>query len=461
MGRPLNLGDETMTNLSGTTTDIIKTGSFEGILETFPFSESKDRRSYSTGDTLIVNIKGDIKVCVPNSIKLLTPYVLLEQEDWFEDEMEFVRHLLAPGMDVIDIGANYGLYSLTMAKAVLPNGRVWAFEPTSSTANYLQMSIKANGLKNVQLIQAGLSRHKGKAKIALNPNSELNRVIHGPGINDRCETIQLLQLDDCLTAYDWKDIAFLKLDAEGEEGNIIKGGSRFFSSKSPLVMFELKHGEEINFKLIDQFQKLGYSTYRFIPGLKILAPFDPSKELDDYQLNLFCCKKDCRDLLEGRGLLTSCLPHSYDRSALVHEGLWIKQLKTRPYARDFFSTGFLKDVIIPPKAGINIKMHLIYISWPTSRQAPPATAMPFCNSHLIFFQHLRRTGQTFHVFRPWQGSHGNWENEGSPYRYSTCFQICFNMRKIFSSMNRFYLLQTDMISRIPMAKTYHGFYPLS
>ena len=55
-------------------------------------------------------------VVVPDSLDLITPYVLSEQLDFFEDELRFVRRLLRPGHKVIDIGANYGVYSVSMAK---------------------------------------------------------------------------------------------------------------------------------------------------------------------------------------------------------------------------------------------------------------------------------------------------------------------------------------------------------
>jgi hypothetical protein len=55
---------------------------------------------------------------VPDSLELTTPYVLSEQQDWFEDEIRFLRRLLQPGMNAIDIGANYGVYTLAMAQVV-------------------------------------------------------------------------------------------------------------------------------------------------------------------------------------------------------------------------------------------------------------------------------------------------------------------------------------------------------
>ena len=92
----------------------------------------------ATQSTINVTIRGGAKICVPDSIALITPYVLLEQEDWFEDEVRFVRRLLRPNMAAIDVGASFGIFSMAMANAVGPQGSVWAFEPTPETAEFLQ-----------------------------------------------------------------------------------------------------------------------------------------------------------------------------------------------------------------------------------------------------------------------------------------------------------------------------------
>ena len=69
------------------------------------------------------------KVVVPDSPELMTPYILREQQDWFENEIKFLRRLLQPGQNIIDIGANHGVYTLSIANTVGSSGHVWAFEP--------------------------------------------------------------------------------------------------------------------------------------------------------------------------------------------------------------------------------------------------------------------------------------------------------------------------------------------
>ena len=140
-----------------------------------PFEEFLSAHDLASLHTT-VNIRGDISACVANSNNFMTTYVLRERGDWFEDEMGFLRNFVSPGMQVLDIGANYGLYTLTLAKLAGPSGKVWAIEPSSETASYLNTSIHQNGFQNVQLEVIGLSSQNGTAWLSLNDNAELNQV---------------------------------------------------------------------------------------------------------------------------------------------------------------------------------------------------------------------------------------------------------------------------------------------
>lgn len=59
----------------------------------------------------------------------------------------------------------------------------------------------------------------------------------------------VVTLDHGLERYDWRDIGFLKIDAEGEESNILQGGQRFFAELSPLVQYEIKAGDDLHMEL--------------------------------------------------------------------------------------------------------------------------------------------------------------------------------------------------------------------
>src|SRR5262252_1501753 len=55
-----------------------------------------------------------------------------------QDEIDFVRALLKPGDSVIDAGGHIGFFTMQMASAVGPDGRVYAFEPYDANADMLE-----------------------------------------------------------------------------------------------------------------------------------------------------------------------------------------------------------------------------------------------------------------------------------------------------------------------------------
>jgi FkbM family methyltransferase len=259
-----------------------------------------------TSSTTITLIDG-VRVVVPDSLNLITPYVLLEQEDWFEDEIKFLRVALQSGCKVIDIGANYGVYTLCMAQRIGPTGHVWAFEPASSTAQFLAQGVSAGDFMNVDIQRSAVSGSSGTAMLSLNDNSELNALVRDNPSLTSSEIVPVVTLDECLIRFDWKNIDFVKIDAEGEEGNILKGGKQFFADLSPLVMYEIKVDAHFNLDLVRRFGEIGYDSYRLVPGINALVSFMPDSTPDAYLLNLFSCKKDRSEKLSSAGFLVDAV----------------------------------------------------------------------------------------------------------------------------------------------------------
>ncbi|HEX9179600.1 MAG TPA: FkbM family methyltransferase, partial [Burkholderiales bacterium] len=280
---------------------------------------------------LVLNLQGGVRVTIPDDPWALTPYVLLEQEDWFEDEIRFVRAAVEPGSHAVDIGANYGLYTLAIARAAGPSGSVTAFEPAARTADYLERSLRLNGMDQVRVLRMGLSDHSGSAVLALDENPELNRVVEDAAPSTTAESITLVSLDDFAAQHALPGIAFMKIDAEGQEANILAGGSGYFAEQSPLVMFEIKHGAAMNQGLVEKFSARGYRGYRLVPGLNLLAAWDPAAPMDSFQLNLFGCKRDRAKLLAARGLLVEADELKLPQRPL-ETGAWPRLFEGATYA---------------------------------------------------------------------------------------------------------------------------------
>lgn len=255
--------------------------------------------------TVTLDLAGIAKICLPDSYEVMTRYVVDEQGDWFEEEIHFVRRLLMPGQVAIDVGANYGVYTLSMAAAIGSAGKLYAFEPDGVTAHQLRASVDANGFDQVEIIQRAVSDVAGRGRFEVSENAELSRLLADDETSAQSVGVDTTTLDRCRNELQWDRIDFIKIDAEGQEPHVVRGASRLLTDLSPLVMAEYKHGAELNLTLIEEFACLGYRAYRLIPGLGLLAPVSDMAVLDPYLLNLFFCKDSQAKALCVRGLLVT------------------------------------------------------------------------------------------------------------------------------------------------------------
>jgi len=287
-------------------------------------------------EVITVELLDGTKVIVPDSLEQITPYVLREQGDWFEDEIKFLRRLVKPGDTVLDIGANYGVYALSLARKVGPSGQLWAFEPGSDTAQLLTASSALNGTSWLHVVQQAISDREGTGWLQTPGHSELNSLANAVDCGSCIgmgESVTVSTLDQCLERFNWTEVHLLKIDAEGEEERILKGGTRFFQEFSPLVMFEVKAGAELHLHLVERFAEIGYQCFRLIPGLDVLTPFSPEQGIDSYLLNLFAAKPDCTAALASSGWLVQQETGMAIAAADENYEQWLQALQHLPYAR--------------------------------------------------------------------------------------------------------------------------------
>ena len=243
-------------------------------------------------------------LAVPASLQSITTYVLLEQECWFEKEMDFLRHWLRPGMTVIDIGANLGVYSLPAARLVGRTGQVFAYEPGTKARVLLERSCELNAAVNLHISRFALSDSEREGHLVFGGSSELNAL----GDSGAGETVRVTTLDSEDSVRGWPSPDFVKIDAEGEEERILAGGRTFFVRHSPLIMFEIKAGDKVNERLRTLFLGIGYRLFRQLGSAPILVPDCAQQPLDEYELNLFAAKPDRVSILSRQGFLVDAIP---------------------------------------------------------------------------------------------------------------------------------------------------------
>ena len=85
--------------------------------------------------------------------------------EWSEGEIDLFRQVLQPGMVVVDAGANIGTHTVALARAVAPNGVVYAFEPQRIVFQTLAANVALNSLTNVICQQRALGEAPGIARV--------------------------------------------------------------------------------------------------------------------------------------------------------------------------------------------------------------------------------------------------------------------------------------------------------
>lgn len=281
-----------------------------------------------------LSLPDGVRICLPDSLEVMTRYVVEEQGDWFEQEGPFVRALVGSGMKVIDIGANFGVYALALGHCVGAAGRVWAFEPNPEVAAALRRSCAENGFAQVEVVEVAVAERTGHASLLDRGGAELQQIVLDGEVTAGTGQVAVTSLDDWAGAAGWPAIDFIKMDAEGQESGIVRGAQGFLATQSPLVMAEYLNGAERNDEMILAFAALGYAAWRLVPGLQLLVPVAPDDGIlaDSPPLNLFFCKPDRAALLAAADRLVLASAQTEVEPALAGASA-LAGLFALPYAR--------------------------------------------------------------------------------------------------------------------------------
>ena len=94
----------------------------------------------------------------------LAPWLMLDGV-WEEAITAVFRSLVAPGMTVVEVGANVGYFTLLAAELVGPRGRVHAFEPDPELFELLRDNVEVNAFDHrVTLHRRAVADFHGEAR---------------------------------------------------------------------------------------------------------------------------------------------------------------------------------------------------------------------------------------------------------------------------------------------------------
>lgn len=224
-----------------------------------------------------------------------------------EPETELLPLLVKETDTVIDIGANYMYYSVLLAR-LLPNGKVYAYEPLPFTFEVGQRVLRHYRISNVSLYNLGASNSDsqnhisaplqwfgapatGLAHIANRDNEIVrnNAIYPYPFKRHKkylCKFVKLdTQLLDQLPAN--APVTFVKIDVEGAELFALEGMAHLLSQFKPNILFEINESYAKGFgysahQIYSFLVSLGYDILLYNDREKTLSRVDSFNDEHNY-----------------------------------------------------------------------------------------------------------------------------------------------------------------------------------
>jgi FkbM family methyltransferase len=199
----------------------------------------------------------------------LTKYLdekIARGELWEEESIRLIYKLVKPGMHVLDVGANFGYFTLFLSRIVSQHGLVIAFEPTTEYSTRLEWHISKNKCENVKIERFGLSNISKRQRIYIGECSA-TLTWDNDSIPRFHETINLISLDEWWSNYTSEGnidkLDFIKVDIDGHEQKFLDGAEMTIKKHMPLILIEFSQEASYSngyfvWDLVDHLENLGY-----------------------------------------------------------------------------------------------------------------------------------------------------------------------------------------------------------
>jgi FkbM family methyltransferase len=226
---------------------------------------------------------------------------ILSSGKWFsvdKNERRFLVNFIQPRMVCFDIGANQGFFTILLSKCVGSGGHVFAFEPTGIEFPKLEKIAQINRVNNVILEKMAVGLQGGLVNmvVCLNGHGSRSSLREPPSeviSQTKIEDVSITTLDAYVRDSNIGQIDFIKIDTEGAELEILRGGEQVLSTHRPLLMVELADmaTQQFGYKATEIYQYLESCNFVWFEAtpegfLKAAIP------KDTYRENLFAVPKE-------------------------------------------------------------------------------------------------------------------------------------------------------------------------
>jgi FkbM family methyltransferase len=209
--------------------------------------------AYLGDHTAIARVLGRYKLYIDTRDRGFGSHILLDGfwEIWLT---QFCARNVRAGMTAIDVGANFGYYSVLLAELVGEAGKLVAVEPNPHAADFLKRSLDLNGFTPRSQVTEKVLGDAGSssAKLFVRDHEPKNATVvpatfnaenarqHGGYLVD----IPALTMDALCAPLDRVD--FIKIDAEGAEESIFSAMVETIERHRPMIVVEFNAARSVN-----------------------------------------------------------------------------------------------------------------------------------------------------------------------------------------------------------------------
>ena len=165
-------------------------------------------------------------------------------------ETALLNATLRPGMTFVDVGANWGYFTLIAAHLVGSEGRVLSLEPDPRLFTRLSECVERNGLSQVSPLQIAAAAEAGTLNLSgydeSSDNFGLSRIAGADNASGVEFAIAARPVDDVLAEAGVDSVDLLKMDIEGYEGFALAGMERALREhRIKRIILELHPGQMV------------------------------------------------------------------------------------------------------------------------------------------------------------------------------------------------------------------------
>jgi len=186
-------------------------------------------------------------------------------------ETALVQALLKPGMTFVDVGANWGYFTLIGAHLVGAYGRVISLEPEPRLFKLLSENLTRNALHQVTALQVAAADKPGMLTLEgydeRDGNFGVSRIVGNFPEVKHALPVMAQTLDDLFDQLGLRAIDLLKMDIEGAEGLALTGlGRSLAERRAKRLLLELhpsrlaEHGNSCS-EVLDRLRDAGYRVW--------------------------------------------------------------------------------------------------------------------------------------------------------------------------------------------------------